>query len=150
MNGHRLIADVAVETDVEAAFDWDDNEQVGLGHEFLVELRAAYVRIADGPLKYVELRRCCACGAACSPGSGRVAETTRLTRHLSSRARGSRATAPPERLHPPGGFRVDSAVMARPTAAVALAAERPSRYAALKTIQACPESRWVSISNLAT
>lgn len=56
MNGHRLIADAAVDLDVEAVFDWYENEQPGLGHEFLDELRGTYGRIAEGPLKYVELR----------------------------------------------------------------------------------------------
>lgn len=56
MNGHRLIADAAVDLDVEAAFDWYENEQPGLGPEFLDELRGTYGRIAEGPLKYVALR----------------------------------------------------------------------------------------------
>ena len=41
---------------MEAAFEWYENERSGLGLEFLDELRAAYHRIADGPLKYQELR----------------------------------------------------------------------------------------------
>jgi plasmid stabilization system protein ParE len=56
VNGHRLIADAEVDRDVAAVFDWYEKEQAGLGHEFLVELRAAYDRIAAGPLKYKDLR----------------------------------------------------------------------------------------------
>lgn len=46
----------AADADVEAAFRWYQTEQSGLGLEFLEELRSAYNRIADGPLKYEELR----------------------------------------------------------------------------------------------
>lgn len=46
----------AADADIEAAFQWFQTEQPGLGLEFLDELRAAYSRIADGPLKYEELR----------------------------------------------------------------------------------------------
>ena len=42
--------------DVEAAFTWYQSERTGLGIEFLDELRSAYARIADGPLKYHEIR----------------------------------------------------------------------------------------------
>jgi plasmid stabilization system protein ParE len=53
---HRLVADPAADLDVEAAFTWYQNEREGLGQEFLEELRAAYDRIAEGPLKYRDLR----------------------------------------------------------------------------------------------
>ncbi len=53
---YRLIAEPRVDLDVAAAFDWYETEQAGLGREFLGELRAAYDRVADGPLKYQELR----------------------------------------------------------------------------------------------
>lgn len=53
---YRLISDLAVDLDVEAAFEWYENERPRLGVEFLDELRATYNRIADGPLKYQELR----------------------------------------------------------------------------------------------
>jgi toxin ParE1/3/4 len=53
---YRLISEPSVDLDVEAAFEWYENEQPGLGMEFLDELRAIYNRIADGPLKYQELR----------------------------------------------------------------------------------------------
>lgn len=45
-----------VDADVEAAFQWYEGEEEGLGYEFLDELRAAYRRIEDGPLKYQVLR----------------------------------------------------------------------------------------------
>jgi plasmid stabilization system protein ParE len=53
---YRLISEPPADVDVEAAFEWYENERQGLGLEFLDELRAAYNRIADSPLKYQELR----------------------------------------------------------------------------------------------
>jgi toxin ParE1/3/4 len=53
---YRLVSEPSVDLDVEAAFEWYENERPGLGGEFLDELRATYHRIADGPLKYRELR----------------------------------------------------------------------------------------------
>ncbi|MGH7813261.1 MAG: hypothetical protein ACRD3Y_11745 [Bryobacteraceae bacterium] len=54
---YRLVSVPAANLDVEAAFEWYENEQAALGREFLRELRAAYNRIAGGPLKYRNLRR---------------------------------------------------------------------------------------------
>ena len=54
---YRLEAAPAVELDVEAAFDWYEREEPGLGFEFLDELRSAYLRILDHPLGYRELRQ---------------------------------------------------------------------------------------------
>lgn len=56
MKSYRLEATPAVELDVEAAFDWYEGEQAGLGLEFLDELRVAYQRILDHPLGYQDLR----------------------------------------------------------------------------------------------
>ncbi len=56
MKRYRLFADVATDADIEAAFEWYESEQHGLGLEFLDEVRAAYARILDGPFKYQELR----------------------------------------------------------------------------------------------
>ena len=56
MIGYRLISEPPVDADVEAAFEWYENERPGLGVEFLDELRSTYNRIGDGPLKYQELR----------------------------------------------------------------------------------------------
>lgn len=56
MTEYRLILEPPTDLDVEAAFEWYDNERPGLGLEFLDELRATYNRIAGGPLKYQELR----------------------------------------------------------------------------------------------
>jgi toxin ParE1/3/4 len=53
---YRLLSDVASDADIEAAFGWYESEQPGLGLEFLDEVRAAYGRILDRPLKYQELR----------------------------------------------------------------------------------------------
>jgi toxin ParE1/3/4 len=54
---YRLVSEPSVDLDVEAAFEWYENERPGLGVEFLDELRGTYKRIAEGPLKYQELRR---------------------------------------------------------------------------------------------
>ena len=56
MTKFQIEAEPSVEADVAASFDWYEGEQVGLGIEFLHELRAAYLRILDAPLKYEELR----------------------------------------------------------------------------------------------
>ncbi len=56
MKRYRLLADVATNADIEAAFEWYESEQPGLGLEFLNEVRAAYSRMLDGPLRYQELR----------------------------------------------------------------------------------------------
>jgi len=53
---YRLISEPRVDLDVEAAFEWYENERPGLGLEFLDEVRTAYSRIVDGPLKYQVLR----------------------------------------------------------------------------------------------
>ena len=56
MTAYRLLSQPRADLDVEAAFEWYENERSGLGLEFLEELRATYDRIADGPLKYPVLR----------------------------------------------------------------------------------------------
>lgn len=56
MTGQRLVSAPRADLDVEAAFEWYENERSGLGLEFLDELRATYDRIADGPLKYQLIR----------------------------------------------------------------------------------------------
>jgi toxin ParE1/3/4 len=53
---YRLVADPGADLDVAAAFHWHQNEQPGLGLEFLDQLRATYGRIAAGPLRYQDLR----------------------------------------------------------------------------------------------
>lgn len=53
---YRLISEPPADLDVEAAFEWYENERSGLGLEFLDELRATYNRILDSPFKYQELR----------------------------------------------------------------------------------------------
>ena len=45
----RRNSDVASDADIEAAFEWYEYEQLGLGLEFLDEVRAAYTRILEGP-----------------------------------------------------------------------------------------------------
>jgi plasmid stabilization system protein ParE len=51
-----LVSTPRADLDVEAAFEWYENERSGLGREFLDELRATYDRVADGPLKYQLIR----------------------------------------------------------------------------------------------
>ena len=56
MKRYAIEAEPAVEADVEAAFDWYEGEEPGLGFEFLEELRAAYHRILEHPFGYQDLR----------------------------------------------------------------------------------------------
>ena len=56
MTEYRLVAEPPADLDVEAAFDWYEKEQPGLGLEFLDELRAVYDQIVAGPQRYQELR----------------------------------------------------------------------------------------------
>ena len=56
MKRYAIAAEPAVDADVEAAFDWYEGEEPGLGFEFLEELRAAYNRILDHPFGYRDLR----------------------------------------------------------------------------------------------
>lgn len=56
MTEYRLVSEPQADLDIEAAFQWYENERSGLGLEFLDELRATYDRIVEGPLKYQELR----------------------------------------------------------------------------------------------
>ena len=56
MSEYRIEAAPAVAADIEAAFEWYQREEPDLGFEFLDELRDAYKRIVEGPLKYSVLR----------------------------------------------------------------------------------------------
>ena len=56
MTHYRLEANVAVELDVEAAFEWYEAEETSLGVLFLEELRSTYQRILDNPLAFQEIR----------------------------------------------------------------------------------------------
>lgn len=56
MTDYRLVSEPRADLDIEAAFQWYEKEQSGLGLEFLDELRLAYNRIVAGPLKYPHLR----------------------------------------------------------------------------------------------
>ena len=53
---YRLQSTPAVEVDIESAFEWYQSESSGLGIEFLDELRAAYDRIEESPIKYQVLK----------------------------------------------------------------------------------------------
>jgi len=48
----RIRSTPQTDADIEAAFDWYESELAGLGMEFLDELRTAYARIEENPLKY--------------------------------------------------------------------------------------------------
>ena len=50
MNTYLILTDAAGDADIEAAFEWYESEQPGLGFEFLDEVRAAYERILQGRL----------------------------------------------------------------------------------------------------
>ena len=56
MRRYHLLSNVAADADIEAAFEWYEAEQPGLGLEFIDEVRSAYTRILEGPFKYQELR----------------------------------------------------------------------------------------------
>ena len=56
MKQYRLEAEVAVELEVEAAFEWYEGEEPNLGIEFLEQVRSTYYRILENPLAYQELR----------------------------------------------------------------------------------------------
>lgn len=56
MTEYRLVAEAAADLDVIAAFQWYETQRSGLGTEFLEELRSAYGRIVEGPLRYQDLR----------------------------------------------------------------------------------------------
>lgn len=56
MKSYRLEAGPAVDADVEAAFDWYEIEEPGLGFQFLEGLRAGYQRILETPLAFQDLR----------------------------------------------------------------------------------------------
>ena len=56
MKGYRILSNAASDADIEAAFEWYESEQPGLGLEFLNETRATHLRILDEPLKYAVLR----------------------------------------------------------------------------------------------
>jgi hypothetical protein len=52
VTAYRLVAERQTDLDIEAAVEWYEREQFGLGLEFLVELRASYNRIIENPFKY--------------------------------------------------------------------------------------------------
>ena len=56
MTEYRLVAEPRAELDVAAAYQWYESEQAGLGREFLEELRNAYDRIVEEPLRYQAVR----------------------------------------------------------------------------------------------
>lgn len=56
MSDYRLVSTPEADLEIERAFQWYENEQSGLGVEFLEELRRAYHQIVDNPLKYPIIR----------------------------------------------------------------------------------------------
>ena len=55
MKKYWISSDPATDADVEAAFQWYESEEPGLGYEFLQEIRAAYERILHGSQTYAVL-----------------------------------------------------------------------------------------------
>jgi len=53
---YRIVAAPRVDLDVAATYQWYENEQPGLGLEFLDQLRTTYDQVAAGPLQYQDLR----------------------------------------------------------------------------------------------
>ena len=53
---YRLVVEPRAGADITGAFRWYQSQRTGLGVQFLAQLRAAYERILDGPLKYQDLR----------------------------------------------------------------------------------------------
>ncbi len=56
MNQYTFEAEVAVELDIQSAFDWYEAEDPSLGFAFIQQLSAAYRRILENPAGYQELR----------------------------------------------------------------------------------------------
>lgn len=56
MKQYRLEAEPAVELDVESVFEWYETEELGLGFEFLAQLRVSYERILQHPFGFQDLR----------------------------------------------------------------------------------------------
>jgi plasmid stabilization system protein ParE len=57
VSDYRIVAETRAENDVRSAFAWYENERVGLGTEFLEEIRAAYRRVVSGPFGYQRLEQ---------------------------------------------------------------------------------------------
>lgn len=47
-----VIVEPPAESDIEAAFQWYENQVEGLGHEFLVSLRSCFSRLERSPKIY--------------------------------------------------------------------------------------------------
>jgi toxin ParE1/3/4 len=56
VTAYRLLSLPSALANTDEAFEWYENERDGLGQEFLESMRAAYDRIASGPLSYQEMR----------------------------------------------------------------------------------------------
>jgi plasmid stabilization system protein ParE len=53
---YEIKAEPTVDADIEAAFDWYEREEIGLGQALIAELADAYDRIRNNPFAYQELR----------------------------------------------------------------------------------------------
>jgi hypothetical protein len=82
---YAIEAETAVEADVEAAFDWYEGEEPGLGFEFLEELRAAYHRILDHPTGSARGARVSIKPGAQAPGSKPPVKIKPAKRAMASR-----------------------------------------------------------------
>ena len=54
---YPLIIRPEAEADLAEEFDWYEDRKDGLGHEFLVEVRAVFTQIAENPLRHSEIYR---------------------------------------------------------------------------------------------
>ena len=52
MNEFHLVTQPRAERDVDAIFDWYEDERPRLGRQFLAELRTTYARVLTGPYRY--------------------------------------------------------------------------------------------------
>ena len=56
MPEHELTVRKAAEADLEAAFDWYEQERIGLGDAFLEEVENSLSRIRRGPRSYPQIK----------------------------------------------------------------------------------------------
>jgi plasmid stabilization system protein ParE len=56
VTAYRLLSIPEADSDLESAFLWYERERLGLGVEFIEEVRSAYDRIGRSPMGYLEVR----------------------------------------------------------------------------------------------
>ena len=87
---HRVIIRIEAEVDITDAAIWYQNQQPGLGHDFLTEVESAIARAAEirsATRVFAESRRCAGYKQSCSPtASSSSAATTPSSSSASSTA----------------------------------------------------------------